>query len=303
MFAEQVRSLLSPSNPVFTRPRQGKWIPNALVATIVFALFVLVAFGGCAIGLKLVTGDSGQADRLLDGTFGLFVPFGLVTLLVLLWVRFVEKRPIATLGLMRAGALFGYAQGFVLGLVFMAVVVGVMALGGGVNVQTDGAQPSGYAALGSILIMLAAYIVQAGTEEVHTRGWFMQVLGARYRPWIAVLVTSVIFSAMHWAPNPLAIVNLFLFGLFLALYSLRAGNIWGICGWHAAWNWTMGNVFGLAVSGNEQTGVLFDLQTTGHPLLTGGDFGPEGSLVTTAVFLAGIAVVIMVRKETRPEST
>jgi membrane protease YdiL (CAAX protease family) len=302
MITDQFQSLLSPSNPVFTRARQGRWIPNALVAVIVFALFIVVAFGGCAIGINLVTGDSDQVDRLMEGTFGLMVPFGLVTLLVLLWVRFVEKRSLASLGLMRAGAWFSYARGFVLGLVFMGVVVGVMALGGGVAVQTDGTQPTGYAALGSVLIMLVAFIIQAGTEEVHTRGWFMQVLGARYRPWIGVLVTSVVFSAMHWAPNPVAVVNLFLFALFLALYSLRTGNIWGICGWHCAWNWAMGNVFGLPVSGYEKTGALFDLQTTGHPLWTGGDYGPEASLITTVVFLAGIAVVVMTHRVRRDDS-
>jgi len=40
MIIDQFQSLLSPSNPVFTRARQGKWIPNALVAAIVFALFI-----------------------------------------------------------------------------------------------------------------------------------------------------------------------------------------------------------------------------------------------------------------------
>jgi len=191
--------------------------------------------------------------------------------------------------------LISYVRGFVLGLVFMGVVVGVMAIAGGVTMQTEGIQPSGSAVFGMFLIMLVAYIIQGGTEEVVIRGWFMQVLGARYRPLVGVAVSSVIFSAMHWAPNPVAIVNLFLFALFLALYSLRTGNIWGICGWHSAWNWAMGNIFGLAVSGHEQSGVLFDLQPTGQPLLTGGDYGPEGSLVATAVLFLGIVAVVMFR--------
>jgi len=292
MILAQLQSLLSPSNPVFTRARQGRWIPNALVSSIVFILFVIVAFGGTALGIRLIAGDWQQVQRLFGGMFGLTVPFGLVTLLVILWVRFVEKRSPSTLGLMRAGALKNYAQGFVLGLAFIGVVVGVMAVGGGVAVTTDGAQPSDYPVLGAVLMMLFAAVIQAGTEEVHTRGWFMQVLGARYRPWIAVLATSVLFSAMHLTLNPAAAVNLFLFGLFLALYSLRAGNIWCICGWHTAWNWAMGNVLGLTVSGRNQSGVLFDLQITGHPLLTGGEYGPEASLITTGVFLAGIFVVL-----------
>jgi len=274
--------------------RQGKRIPNALVAVGVFILLMFVSFGAPVIGIMLVTGDSDQVDRFMEGTCVLVVPFVLLTLLALMWAWFFEKRSPATLGLVRAGALFSYAKGFGLGLVFMGVVVGTMAVIGGVAVQTDGTQPGGYTALGPVLIMLVIYIVQGGSEEMVIRGWFMQVLGARYRPWIAVLASSVLFCALHGTPRPVAILNLFLFALFLSAYYLRAGSIWGICGWHSAWNWTMGNVFGLAVSGHEPAhGVLFDLRATGHPLLSGGDYGPEGSLIATIVLLLGIAVVVM----------
>jgi membrane protease YdiL (CAAX protease family) len=79
-----------------------------------------------------------------------------------------------------------------------------------------------------------------------------------------------LFSAFHAAPNVIAIVNLFIGALFLAAYYTREGSLWGVCGWHSAWNWSMMHGLGLTVSGHEPTGgVLFDLQTTGHPILTG----------------------------------
>jgi membrane protease YdiL (CAAX protease family) len=297
MIADQLHSLLSPSNPVFARAHEGKRIPNALVMVVVFFLLFIVAFGGSAIAVKLATGDSDQVDRMMDGMFGLFVPFGLLTLLVLLWARFFEKRSPATLGLIRARAFLSYIRGFALGLLFMGAVVGVMAAGGGVTVQTDGTQPTGYAALGTVLILVLAFVVQGGTEEVITRGWFMQVLGARYRPWIGVVVSSVLFSALHAATQPVAIINLLLFGLFMSFYYLREGSLWGICGWHSAWNWSMMHGLGLTVSGQEPTdGVLFDLQTTGNPLWTGGAYGPEASLITTVVLLAGIAYIVMIHR-------
>jgi len=233
----------------------------------------------------------------MDGAYGLFVPFGLLILLVLLWTKFFEKRSPVTLELVRAGALFGYLRGFVLGLVFMGAVVGIMALGGGITVQTDGTQPTGYAALGSVLILLIGFVIQGGSEEVVTRGWFMQVLGARYRPWIGILVSSSLFCALHATPDPVAIINLLIGALFLSVYYLREGSLWGVCGWHSAWNWSMMYGLGLTVSGHKPSGgVLFDLQTTGQPLLTGGEFGPEGSLITTIVMLMGIAVVVMTHR-------
>jgi len=304
MIADRIQSLLSPSNPVFARAHEGKRIPNALVAVVVFLLLFFVAFGGSALFVKLATGDSDQVDRLMEGMYGLFVPFGLLTLLVLLWAWFFEKRSPATLGLIRARAFFSYLRGFALGLFFMGIVVGVMAVGGGVTVQTDGTQPTGYAALGAVLILVLAFVIQGGTEEVVTRGWFMQVLGARYRPWIGVLVSSVLFCALHAATQPVAIINLLLFGLFISAYYLREGSLWGVCGWHSAWNWAMMHGLGLTVSGHEPTGgVLFDLQTTGHPLLTGGDYGPEASLITTVVLLAGLAYIVMTGRVRKNDSS
>jgi len=50
----------------------------------------------------------------------------------------------------------------------------------------------------------------------------------------------------------------------------------------------MGNVYGLSVSGSGEKVTLFDLNTTGDEIISGGGFGPEGSLVTTLVLLAGI---------------
>jgi len=298
LLTHQIQLLFSASNPVFTCARQGKRIPNALGAVVVLALLILVSFVAVVIGVLVVTGDPKQVDVFMDGVYVLIIPFILLTILTLLWVRYFEKRPPSTLGLSRTGALFSYLRGFVLGLLFMGLVVGTMAVGGGVSTQTGGTLAGGHAVSGMVLIYLLAYIIQGGSEEVLIRGWFMQVIGARYRPWIGVLVASVLFCGFHLTPNPIAIVNLFLFALFLSFFYLREGSIWGICGWHSAWNWAMGNVFGLPVSGHEPTGgILFDLQPTGHTLLTGGDYGPEASLVTTVVFLAGIVVVVMtVRK-------
>ncbi|MGQ0604896.1 MAG: CPBP family glutamic-type intramembrane protease [Anaerolineales bacterium] len=63
--------------------------------------------------------------------------------------------------------------------------------------------------------------------------------GARYRPWLGVLVSSALFGVLHLLnPNVglLPFINLCLFGLFAALYALREGGLWGIAAQHAVWN-------------------------------------------------------------------
>ena len=91
--------------------------------------------------------------------------------------------------------------------------------------------------------------------------------------------------------------NIVLFGLFISLYAVREGSLWGVCGWHAAWNWLLGLGFGLEVSGIriDTVPLVADLTVApGAPWwLTGGAFGPEASVVTTAVLLAGALGLIV----------
>jgi membrane protease YdiL (CAAX protease family) len=180
----------------------------------------------------------------------------------------------------------------------LALVIGLMSLSGHMTTESGGTNPVGStAALGATVLGLLAWIVQGGTEEVITRGWYLGALGARYRPWLGVALSSLLFAVLHLTANPVALLNLLLFGLFLTLYCLREGSLWGVCGWHTAWNWTQVKLFGLSVSGHEIAGgSVIDLQPQGNPYLSGGDFGPEGSIYATLVFVLGIAAVLLITK-------
>jgi hypothetical protein len=60
---------------------------------------------------------------------------------------------------------------------------------------------------------------------------------------------------------------------------------------------TQVKLFGLSVSGHDVPGgALVDLNAVGNPYLSGGEFGPEGSLYATVIFMVGITVVILVTK-------
>ena len=50
----------------------------------------------------------------------------------------------------------------------------------------------------------------------------------------------------------------------------------------------MGNVYGLSVSGSGDVASIIDLNTIGDGIISGGDFGPEGSIITTFVLLVAI---------------
>jgi len=140
-----------------------------------------------------------------------------------------------------------------------------------------------------------SYLVQGTGEEVLFRGWLLPVIGSRYRPWIGVLVSSVLFSFAHALSagiTALAFLNLFLFGVFAAVYALTEGGLWGGGVWHSVWNWAMGNLLGFALDGTPHEGLLISVRATGPRMITGGAFGLEGGLTCTAVFLMAIGITI-----------
>jgi len=65
---------------------------------------------------------------------------------------------------------------------------------------------------------------------------------------------------------------------------------------HFAWNFTLGGIFGVTVSGKETEG-LFQSQLQGPELFTGGSFGAEMSIITVILCLIiGIFLMWKARK-------
>jgi len=182
----------------------------------------------------------------------------------------------------------------------LSLIVGFMYIKSAVKIDHLSSRNIGFTAIGSIFLFLLAFIVQCSSEELLIRGWLLPVIGVRYGPGIGVIVSSIIFVIFHGTIQPLAILNLLLFSLFLSFYFIKEGSIWGICGWHAAWNWTQANFFGLEVSGNRwNSGTIFDLKASGLKLISGGSYGPEASAICTAVLLIGIVALIRLSKRNR----
>jgi len=290
------------------RGHRRTWTAAAIVLGLVFMVGGQAGAYLPAMATGFVTPGDG-VDGWPQLTYELGAAFGLTAVLVLLWARFFERRGPATLGLNGRGPM-RFVRGYLIGLGFLLTVVGLIWALGGYVIEGTGA--FGSAAVGASLIpigvLMLGFIIQGSTEEILFRGWLMQLIASRHGVWIAVIANSALFALAHAGnmepSNELfsGLANIALFGLFISLYAVREGSLWGVCGWHAAWNWLLGLGFGLEVSGMavDATPLITDLTTAPDAAwwLTGGAFGPEGSLVTTAVLLTGV-VVLLVRGGTR----
>jgi hypothetical protein len=105
--------------------------------------------------------------------------------------------------------------------------------------------------------------------------------------WLAIFLTSVPFAAVHLRnPNVAAgftFINTALAGVWLAVAYLRTRSWWFPLGVHWAWNWALGSLFGLPVSGINDLAPHPLLRGTdlGPAWLTGGSYGIEGGLACT----------------------
>jgi membrane protease YdiL (CAAX protease family) len=319
--------LLSPLNHLFQLAQTGKRLPHILLAVPISVIFVLVAqLTGGILALLLVvlpslpqlmaaleTGNSQAVSALLlpdtaiEQTIFLVLAFGPIFLLLWGWLALVEKRPFWTMGLELEGAAWKYLRGVAVGLLMFGGAVGVSALFGFIEFEQGDPQKQGLSALLGVLLVYLGWTVQGPAEEALTRGWLMPVIGARYRPWLGVLVSSLLFAFLH-SLNPnlsgIAMMNLFLFGVFAAVYALYEGGLWGVFSIHAVWNWMQGNLLGFEVSGSlAPGGTLFNLREVGPDTITGGAFGPEGGLAVTGVLILGIAVVVYLSRRKMAETT
>jgi hypothetical protein len=294
---------------LFELAKQGQRLTHIAAVIPLAALFVILSQLGViplivALGMVYGFTDSGVSvpQDLPPLTSGLIMGGQLILAFVLIyailwaWLKFFEKRRFVTLGYTPTNALKQYVQGFILGGLMFAGAIGILAAMGTVAIEQGDPTQQGVAALGGVAFMLIGWIVQGGGEEVLLRGWVLPVISARYRPWLGLLISSLLFSLLHGINpgiSPLALFNIALFGVFAGLYALREGTLWGISAVHSVWNWVQGNFFGLEVSGtNPAGGTLMNLTISGSDWLTGGAFGPEGGAAVTIVLLIGIGVIL-----------
>lgn len=130
-------------------------------------------------------------------------------------------------------------------------------------------------------------------EELLFRGYAFQLLIRSVGPFATILPTSVIFGLMHsWNPNatPMGIVNTVAWGILLGYAVWRTGALWLPIGLHFGWNVAL-PLLGSNLSGFTMGVTGYTLEWNVGVLWSGGGYGVEGSLLTTAVVVALFFVV------------
>jgi len=130
-------------------------------------------------------------------------------------------------------------------------------------------------------------------EELLFRGYVYQKL-RRATGWFAIPFLALVFAALHGGNagvTRLALANIFVAGILLALCYDRYRRLWFPIGLHLGWNVISGPLLGYNVSGYASRTTVFRTISSGPPSITGGVFGVEGSAVTLGIMAAAVAAL------------
>jgi membrane protease YdiL (CAAX protease family) len=193
------------------------------------------------------------------------------------FVRVIERRSAPEL--LSSGSTQELLAGLTFGAALMSLVMGALYIAGAYSA-------SGFNRLAAAIPALVAALMAGVTEELLIRAAVFRIIERWLGSWLALGLTAGLFGVMHIPnPNSTAFSTLSVAvggGLMLCAAFMVTRRIWFAMGTHIAWNFFQGGVFGVATSGVATEGLLKG-SLHGPTYLTGGQFGPESSVVALIV--------------------
>jgi uncharacterized protein len=138
-------------------------------------------------------------------------------------------------------------------------------------------------------IFFVGLMLLAGSsgEEICFRGYAFQTLLANYGAFATIIPIGVIFALLH-SGNPnaatMGLVNTAGFGILFGFAYWRSRDLWLPIGLHFGWNFTL-PLFGANVSGLRMNITGYEMSWSAGNVWSGGGYGPEASVLTSAVLL------------------
>jgi len=253
--------------------------PLRVILQVGIYIFFFILF----LALFVFTGIFIWTGLLAGAALSTFIPALATNVLT---SRIYEGRNLPDIGMRwNRDSAWNAAWGFAAGSVSAAIVLAPPLALGAAHLQTEPANTWHLSAF--LFVMLMLFFGAAG-EEILFRGYGFQVLLRSAGPLATILPVGVVFGALHASNphvSPLGIANTVGFGILFGYAFFRSHDLWLPIGMHYGWNFTL-PLFGTSVSGIKMEMAGYQLQWSAGALWSGGDYGPEASILTSAVLFA-----------------
>lgn len=263
-------------------------------------MMFLIGTAFLATGLVELAGAAGWGSDIMNALLLLS------TVIAITWVmvRFVNRKPLAAIGLwFHPRAVRELGMGLLVGFLMMSGIFIVLLALGYAQIGWLGRSPGEIAF--TVVYAAAFFSVAAASEEVLFRGYVFQTMSQGITVLPSILIMSSVFGIGH-VNNPnataLSTANVVLAGIWLSFAYQKTRSLWLPFGLHMAWNFTQTTVYGFPTSGmtfSDQR--LWNATVAGPAWVTGGPFGPEGSVLATIALVLGTWYILKSRYLTVPE--
>jgi uncharacterized protein len=227
---------------------------------------------------------------LLQALVGNFAGMTLANLAAALFANWLALKIYRQMSLEAIGLCWNRASAdnFALGLLggvgaACAAIAPALLTGAAHFTQTTGEKPT----IGAAIFLAVFLLVGSAAEEILFRGFGFQTLLGAFGDPPSIATCAILFGLLHLenpGANWLGIANTIGFGAIFGYAFLRSRDLWLPIGLHFGWNFTL-PLFGEKVSGLTMNVTGYEMSWTAGALWSGGAYGPEASLLATAVLV------------------
>ena len=265
-----------------------------------FFILILTLLVGQLILIPFLFAGMIKISMLENGLFNLYAN-SIPIILIIIYCKFVEKRTLPSLGITKKRFPINYLIGVLIGLAMISSTFLINFLLGSISVSIN---PNSINWT-FIILSLFGYIIQGFNEEILCRGFLMNAIASKKGPLVGILLNSFFFGALHLLnPNVtfLSFINISLVGIIFSLIFYKTNNLWIVGAMHSIWNFLLGPVLGIEVSGLSTFSSVFKtISLEGKTLINGGSFGFEGGLAATIVLTISLIITLAIIKKNNTE--
>lgn len=265
-----------------TKNKHRGWQRVLLIILPYLLIVILLQYAGALLlGLNLNTADLKPTSEqmLILQSLQLLGTF----LVIWFFMKFLDKEPFVKLGFEIKNKRNEFLVGIGIGALIM--VAGYLIL--------DSLNEIAFQRINfnvkEIIISIVFFSIVAVSEEVFLRGYILKNLMISFNKYVALIVSSAMFSLMHGLnPNVdlFSLTNIFLAGILLGISYIHTKNLWFPIALHLSWN-LFQTTLGFNVSGQDLYSLV-EFEITDNNILNGGAFGFEGSILSVIAMLISI---------------
>jgi CAAX protease family protein len=272
-----------------------------------FLLFLLITFTiniPLQIGLQKILNES-----LFRGYLSGSIYFIAVLISLFVQIKFLDKSSFEKYGLnLSKKWMHEFSIGCIIAFIQLSLFLLIMYQTGNLKiVDYFITQSSDYTFIEGFLSQSFSMLIGSTVEEIFFRGFLFYIMyealrsvkkDPAKRAFLVLIVISPLFGIAHIeneGATLISTINLGLDAMMMCLPFLITGRLGMSIGMHFSWNLVQGVFFGFATSGNISKVSIISVEMPDN-LLTGGGFGPEGSILFLILDIIAVLLILSWKK-------